>query len=96
MAKKNLSALPAGLPADDTCRCVLHNSDPVLWTTQQGRCVGIGVEEPGEIAVSLKPRTTGLPSSLNSRVNYDTWHVGTWVDQIPPWTPLAKFKGTCR
>eukprot|EP00959_Pyramimonas_sp_CCMP1952_P017552 372474-Pyramimonas_sp.AAC.1 len=22
--------------------------------------------------------------------------VGTWVDQIPPWIPLAKFKGTCK
>eukprot|EP00959_Pyramimonas_sp_CCMP1952_P048698 1017136-Pyramimonas_sp.AAC.2 len=22
--------------------------------------------------------------------------VGTWVDQIPPWTPLAKCKGACK
>eukprot|EP00959_Pyramimonas_sp_CCMP1952_P157166 3286538-Pyramimonas_sp.AAC.1 len=27
---------------------------------------------------------------------YEKKPVGTWVDQIPPWTTLAKCKGTCK
>eukprot|EP00959_Pyramimonas_sp_CCMP1952_P342012 7164889-Pyramimonas_sp.AAC.1 len=57
-------------------------------------------------------RATGLPSYFKAKVNYDTWHehhnedlpritfcgkpVGTWVDQIPPWTTLANSTGTCK